>query len=265
MLVASHEVVRAERDGHVLVLTLNIPDKLNPLTAEVQERLGELFAQAKSDPSVRALVITGAGRGFCSGADTGKLERRAKMSVDDQLREGLVNFTPRMAQLYKPTICAVNGVCAGGGLHFVADCDIVICSETATFVDTHVSVGQVTAMEPIGLSRRVPMAAVLRMVVLGRSERVSAQRALAYHMVSEVLPPEQLMPRALELARIAASGSPAAMRASLEAIWKSFEMPLSEAEAMGYQTVIRHRAHPDAFEGPRAFHEKRDPIWADGM
>src|SRR6185436_7321501 len=86
-------------------------------------------------------------------------------------------FTARQAQVYKPVITAVNGVCAGAGLHFVADSDVVICSENATFVDTHVNVGQVTALEPIGLARRVPMGVVLRMVCMGKAERLSAQRA----------------------------------------------------------------------------------------
>ena len=261
--VKDDSVVKVERDGHVLILTLNVPEKLNPINPAVQSRLQQLFADAKEDDSVRALVITGEGRGFCSGADTGRLENRAQTSTAEQFSEGLPQFTPRMAKLFKPTICAVNGVCAGGGLHFVADCEIVICSEKASFLDTHVSVGQVTAMEPIGLSRRIPLEAVLRMVVLGRQERLGAQRALELNMVSEVLPPDQLMPRALELAKIAASGSPAAMRASLEAIWKSLDMPLSEAEEMGFNMAIEHRTHPDALEGPVAFREKRDPVWQE--
>lgn len=261
--VAVEPVVKVERDGHVLVLTLNIPEKLNPITPEVQSRLESLFTEAKADPGVRALVLTGAGRGFCSGADTGRLENRAQTKASEQFEEGLAKFTPRMAELYKPTICAVNGVCAGGGLHFVSDCSIVICSESATFLDTHVSVGQVTAMEPIGLSRRIPLESVFRMVVLGRHERISAQRALQLNMVSEVLPPDQLMPRALELARMAASASPAAMSKSLQAIWKSLDMPLSEAEKMAFEVVINHRTHPDALEGPVAFREKRNPVWRD--
>jgi len=91
-------------------------------------------------------------------------------------------FTPRMCKVFKPSICAVNGICAGAGLHFVADCDIVIAGEAAQFTDTHVNVGQVTALEPIGLARRMNVGAVLRMVLLGKAERLDASQALAAGM-----------------------------------------------------------------------------------
>jgi enoyl-CoA hydratase/carnithine racemase len=152
-------------------------------------------------------------------------------------------------------------VCAGAGLHFVVDSDIIIASEAASFLDTHVNVGQVSALEPLGLIRKLPMSIALRMVILGKAERLSAQQALACWMVSEVVPPDQLLPRAMELARTAASVSPASVRASLKIIWESLEMPLSEAYRRGLEALIRHRAHPDSLEGTTAFIEKRPPTW----
>jgi enoyl-CoA hydratase/carnithine racemase len=155
----------------------------------------------------------------------------------------------------------VNGVCAGAGLHFVADSDIVIASSAASFVDTHVNVGQVTALEPIGLMRRMALGDVLRMVILGKAERLTAVQAKDARMISEVLEPDQLMPRAMELARIAAAVSPAAVKTSLKAIWHSLDMTLSQSYEVGYDMLIRYRSHPDASEGPRAFLEKREPNW----
>jgi enoyl-CoA hydratase/carnithine racemase len=113
------------------------------------------------------------------------------------------------------------------------------------------------------LLRKIGAAAVLRMVVLGKAERLSAAQALGLGLVSEVLAPERLLERALELASIAAAGSPAALQASLKAIWQSFELPLAGAYDLGWQLLIRHRAHPDAAEGPTAFLEKREPRWAE--
>lgn len=251
-----------EQRGHVLLLTLNRPERLNALDRTLQEALEQTFIRAGADNSVRVVVITGSGRAFCSGADVGRLEAGAQGS-NDPAQVHVPKFTMRQAKIYKPTICAVNGVCAGAGLHFVADSDIVIASTGASFVDTHVNVGQVTALEPIGLMQKMPLSAVLRMVILGKAERLSAEQALSTQMISEVVAPEALQARALELANIAASVSPASVQRSLKAIWEALDLPLDRAYANGFDILIRHRSHPDALEGPRAFREKRDAAWDD--
>ncbi|WP_380871657.1 crotonase [Sphingomonas sp. DBB INV C78] len=249
-----------EREEHILKLTLNRPEQLNALNRDMQYALEAELSAAGEDPDVRVIVVTGAGRGFCSGADMGGLRNSAEAPPDPKTFV-VPKFTNRQCGIFKPTICAVNGVCAGAGLHFVADSDIVIASEAANFVDTHVNVGQVTALEPIGLMRRMPMSAVLRLAILGKAERLNAAQALASGMVSEVHPADQLMARAMELAQIIAAVSPAAVQKSLKAIWDSLEMPLAQAYDNGFDLLIRHRAHPDALEGPKAFAEKRAPVW----
>jgi len=254
--------VQLEQRGHVLKLVLSRPDRLNALNREMQGALESIFLAAQDDPQVRALVITGEGRAFCSGADVGGLQEGAKGPADPAQVQ-VPKFTNRQVGIWKPTICAVNGVCAGAGLHFVADSDIVIASEVASFVDTHVNVGQVTALEPIGLMRRVPLGAVLRMVILGKGERLSAADALSVNMVSEVTKPEGLVERAMQLAEMAASVSPASVQRSLKAIWEAFELPLAKAYENGFDILIRHRSHPDALEGTTAFIEKRAPVWKD--
>lgn len=252
--------VLVEQRGHVLKLVLNRPDRFNALDREMQRALETIFRGAGDDPTVRAIVITGEGRAFCSGADMGGLQDAAT-GPTDPAQVHVPKFTNRQVGIWKPTICAVNGVCAGAGLHFVADSDIVIASEAASFLDTHVNVGQVTALEPIGLMRRMPLGAVLRMVVLGKGERLSAAQALAVHMISEVTPPEALVERALALGDLAASVSPASVQASLKAVWEAFELPLTKAYENGFDILIRHRSHPDALEGTTAFIEKREPNW----
>src|SRR5207237_3759592 len=131
---------------------------------------------------VRCIVVTGAGKGFCAGADMSLLESDradAAASVADELA-----FLPG-DQVAVPVIAAVNGVCAGGGLHFVADADIVIASSNATFLDPHVSIGQVTAYEAIALVRKSPMEAICRMAFTGRHERVTADRARQLAILTE--------------------------------------------------------------------------------
>jgi enoyl-CoA hydratase/carnithine racemase len=251
-----------ERRGHVAVLTFNRPDRLNAMDPTMRAALEQAWGELGADPEVRAIVTTGAGdRAFCSGADVGGLEQTMSDAAT-ATTQPFPRFTARWSHVYKPVICAVNGVCAGAGLHFVACSDIVIASENATFLDPHVDVGQVTALEPIDLSRRIPLEAVLRMVVLGRSERISAQRAYQLGMVSEVLRLADLRDRALELAEIAASKSPAAMQASLRSVWEGLDRGLSDAQQHGWDLLLAHRAHPDASEGPKAFREKRAPVWA---
>lgn len=256
------ELIDARRDAAILIITLNRPETLNALNRPMQARLQALFEEAATDSSIRAVVITGTGRAFCSGADVGHLGKQASLPMDQQLVKPPL-FTARQNKLYKPVICAVNGVCAGAGLHFISDSDIVIASENAIFTDTHVNVGQVSALEPIGLMQRMPMTRVLRMVILGKAERLTAAQALDAELVSEVVAPEALMDRALELARLACAGSPAAMQVSLKLIWESLNLALDEAMERSFEQLVRYREHPDASEGPAAFKQKRDPKWSE--
>jgi enoyl-CoA hydratase/carnithine racemase len=123
-----------------------------------------------------------------------------------------------------PVICAVNGVCAGGGLHFVADADIVIASANATFVDPHVSVGQAVAYEEIALAKSSPMEPIMRMSLVGRHERMSARRAYQLGIISQVVDaPGELRSEASKLAEKIAKNSPSALAASKRAIWAALE------------------------------------------
>lgn len=249
-----------ERDGHVAVLTLNRPHRLNALGGSLIESLETAWPELDADPDVRAVVVTGAGdRAFCVGADLKETAERGALPTTEYPRT-----TARQAGVFKPVITAVNGVCAGGGLHFVIDADIVIASETATFLDPHAAYGQVAALEPIGLARKIPLEAVLRMVILGPNERLDAARALALGLVSEVVPHERVRDRALELAHLAASMSPRALQGSLRAVWESLDRGLDDGLHHGWDLIREHWRHPDFLEGPRAFAEGRPAVWTDG-
>ena len=249
---SSSDDLLIERDGHVVVLTVNRPQQLNAFSRSVRNQLTELWPKLDADPDVRAVVVTSAGdRAFSSGGDVSELD-----GPEDYPR-----YTARQAGVYLPTITAVNGLCASAGLHFVADADIVICSENATFFDTHVHVGQVSALEPIGLSRRIPLGEVLRMVTMGKAYRIDARRALELGLVSEVVPLERLRARAIEIGHVIASASPATVKTSLRAIWESLDRGLDEGLKHGYSLLQAHLDHPDATEGPAAFMERREPRW----
>jgi enoyl-CoA hydratase/carnithine racemase len=251
-----------ERSGRVLLVTIDRQARMNALSPEIYEELLETWMSIPSDRSVRSIIITGAGdRAFCTGmdlkatAERGAL-RRVKPNVHEEMR-----VTPLQCDVWLPTVVAVNGVCTGAGLHFVADADIVIASSTATFLDTHVSVGQVTAIEPISLLPRIGLGNALRLAVLGRDGRLTAAEALRIGLVDEVVAPTALIDRAQELAESAAQGSPAAIERSKRAIRGALELPMHEAMQAGWELLLAQRNHPDSMEGPRAFSEKREPKW----
>jgi enoyl-CoA hydratase/carnithine racemase len=251
-----------ERIGHVLLVTIDRQERMNALSLEVRRTLEETWRSLPEDREVRAIVITGAGeRAFCTGMDLKAFaERGGPAPVKDDVHEEM-NTTPLNCDVWLPTIVAVNGVCTGAGFHFIADADIVVASTKASFLDTHVSVGQVTALEPITLLPRIGLGNALRLSVLGKHGRIGADEALRISLVDEVVAPEELLPRALELAALAASGSPGAIEASKRSIRGALEGPMGEALQEGWERLLAFREHPDNKEGPQAFVEKREPVW----
>jgi enoyl-CoA hydratase/carnithine racemase len=252
-----------EPHGRVLVVTINRPERMNALSGAVKDGLVETWASVRTDRSIRAIVITGAGdRAFCSGMDLRAFAERGgpppdpKADVHEELR-----LTPLNCDVWKPTVIAVNGVCTGAGLHFLADADVIVASRTASFLDTHVSVGQVTALEPITLLPRIGLGNALRLAVLGRHGRLTAEEAHRIFLVDEIAEPADLLGRAVELAEQAAAGSPAAIEASKRAIRGALERPMAAAMQHGWELLLAHRDHPDSGEGPKAFVEKREAQW----
>jgi (E)-benzylidenesuccinyl-CoA hydratase len=261
-LTGPWETLQVELDGSVVVVRLNRPERLNAISPTMLEELSRFWPAFDADPVARVAVVTAVGdRAFCSGADVESVADRSRARTGVFEREN--RFTPLQNRVRKPSICAVNGVCAGGGLHFLADTDFSIAADTATFLDPHVSVGQVSAIETIVLSRRIAHQAVLRMLLLGRAERIDARRAMEIGLVTEVVPAAGLQERAMELARIVAAGSPAAIAASREVVWGALDRSLHDALALAWPVLRAHGdTHPDAQEGPKAFFEKRPPEWA---
>jgi enoyl-CoA hydratase/carnithine racemase len=213
---------------------------------------------------VRVIVTTGEGRSFQTGLDVVQLARDpdALRKQSGRTRRAELRMTAWHCGVAKPVIAAVNGVCAGGGLHFVADADVVLAASDAQFLDPHVSVGQVSAYEVIGLARKIPIEAVMRMALLGRHERIDAARAHALGMVSQVVdPPGALRDEAQALAEKIAQNSPAAMAATKRALWGALEAGLTDACKAGAIELTSMWGHPDQEEGPLAFAEKRTPQW----
>lgn len=244
-------------------LILNRPDAGNAFDALMLDELETAWAALEADPEVRVIVNTANGRPFCTGMDVKQVarDRDAMRLHSRRTRDAQLKISSWHCEVWKPVIAAVNGVCAGGGLHFVADADIVIAAESATFVDPHTSVGQAVAYEAITLLRTSPMEAITRMAMGGKAERISARRAYELGIVSEVVPDDALRERATTLAAAVAQNSPAAMRATKIALWHSLEVGLSEARREAAERTRAHATHPDLAEGLRARREHRAPRW----
>ena len=249
-------------EDHVAILTLNRPAQGNSLTPELLIALEAAWHRINNDDAIRVAVLTGAGeRHFCTGAAVGVL-KVGMGTLHNQPNAAVNRFTPRMCHVTKPVVCAVNGLVNAGGLHFVADCDIVIASAQAAFMDSHVSVGQVSGLESIGIARRAGVGAALLMGLAGRSYRMPAERAYQLGMVDLLEPTAaDVMVRARALAKDIAANSPQAMALTKRAIWSATELHDPAAPNQGWELVKSHWNHPDFEEGPKAFAEKREPQW----
>jgi enoyl-CoA hydratase len=258
------ETLKLERVGPVGWLINNRPEQLNAMNAKMREEFEDAWRALDDDPDVRVIVHTGEGRAFQTGVDVNEI---ASDGVGmERYRESVekwdLHFTSWHNEVWKPVITAVNGICAGGAFHWVADADIVIAASDAQFFDPHTSVGQVVSIEAIGLMKRIPAEAVMRMAFVGRYERMHAQRAYELGMISQIVdPPENLRAEAQALAEKIAKNSPAAMAATKRALWSAFEYGLTDACRAGAKELTGMWGHPDQEEGPRAFAEKRDANW----
>ena len=171
-----------------------------------------------------------------------------------------MHFTSWHQEVWKPVITAVNGICCGGGFHWVADADIVIAASDAQFFDPHVSVGQVVAIEAIGLMKKMPVEAVMRMAFMGKYERMGPERAYELGMICEIVdPPEQLRERAQEIGETIAKNSPAAMAATKKALWGALELGLTDACKAGAGHLVSHVGSPRPGRGSAGVRREARP------
>jgi enoyl-CoA hydratase/carnithine racemase len=253
-----------KRSDGIAVITLDRPEKGNSLAPALMARFRAMWSEVRDDPAIRVAIVTAAGeRHFCTGFDVSEAEAEdAKAVFANRPFAQAVHWSPQQNAVWKPVICGVQGLCMGGGLHFVVDADIVVASENAQFADAHVNVGMVGAIENVGLAKRLPLGTALRMTLVGRDYRLSAARAHQLGLVDELVPrPADVLPAALALAASLLRNSPQAMALSKQAVWGAVERGYRDALEAAWALLRVHWGHPDFQEGPRAFSEKREPRW----
>jgi E-phenylitaconyl-CoA hydratase len=253
----AYQPVLLEIEEGVALVTLNRPEAGNASDAEMAHELIDLWPKLHADEAVRAVVLTGAGnRHFCTGADM-KLASQEGDTGFDAWGDVPEDF-------FKPVICAVNGVVAGGGWHFMWQADFAIASDNATFLEPHVSVGWVPLREMLGMALRVPQGPIRRMAYMGTAERMDAQRAYELGIVTEIVASDELVPRALEIARIIARQAPLAVQTTKETFQRAFDLRYAWRPLYDHMHEKRIQVDwhsEDGKEGPRAFAEKRKAEW----
>lgn len=217
-------------DSGVATITLNRPDRLNAFDHEMGAEFVDVWRRVREDDAIHAVVLRAAGeRAFSTGADVKKGGWARPEDGPFKAEDPGPSLGPKQNRVWKPIIAAVHGMCAGGAFYWINESDVVICSEDAQFFDPHVTFGMVCAVEPVGLMARMPLGEIMRMVLLGNDERISAQTALRVSLVTEVTKREDLWSRANEIARAIASKPSVATQGTVRALWEAQDLPRSAA------------------------------------
>ena len=238
------QTLKYEARGPICIITLNRPETDNAIDAENRRELALAWEALRADDTLQVAIFTGAGDTvFCGGADLASF-RGGPQPAYIKRDEGIRTYTSKQNKCWKPVIAAINGFVAGPGLHFLLDADICISVPEATFCDMHMHrTGAVPIIEPIEMARKIPQEAVSRMFLLGPHDPITAQRALDLGLISEIVPRERLMNRAIELARQICQADMRLTTAFIESFYKARELGVTEAinrgliirQATGYQ------------------------------
>ncbi|GLF97337.1 enoyl-CoA hydratase/isomerase family protein [Streptomyces yaizuensis] len=223
--------VRVDVQDGVATVTLDRPGRLNAIDLEAAARLADIWRGFRSDASVRAVVLTGAGtRAFCTGID--RAVEVAQPSSPYSLDDPLLTIGPKANDLWKPVIAAVEGMACGGAFYLLGECEFVVASEEAAFFDPHTSYGMVSAYEAAYLAQLLPYGEAARVALMGTAERLSAPRAHTLGLVTELTAPGAALPAARTTAATLAALPTGALQGTVRALWSTRAPALAAATAL---------------------------------
>jgi enoyl-CoA hydratase/carnithine racemase len=261
MTTPSYQTISVTQQGAVAVLALHRPEAMNAISMQMRAELRDALEALRRDPSVGAAVLTGSGdKAFSAGMD---LREFAKANADAPIAE-MKRFRweqgEGIAAFDKPIIAAINGLAIGGGVELALLCDLVFAADSASFAFGEVKRGLMPGNGGTQrLARRIGRARALEMILTGRT--VDAREALALGLVEYVVPASELLARAVALAEQMAANAPVAVRSAKAAIHRGLELPLQDGLRLEQDLAAFLYTTEDAKEGPRAFLEKRAPVW----
>ena len=253
--------IKTRREGAVLEVTLDRP-KANAIDLATSRIMGETFRDFRDDDTLRVAILRAEGdKFFCPGWD---LKAAADGdAVDGDYGIGGFGGLQELPHLNKPVICAVNGICCGGGLELALSCDLILASHNATFALPEIRSGTVADAASIKLPKRIAYHVAMDLLLTGRW--FDAQEALQWGILREITTPETLLSKAWDLARLLESGPPLVYAAIKEVVREAEDMRFQDAmnrvTKRQLPTVDRLYSSEDQLEGALAFAQKRDPIW----
>lgn len=253
--------IQTEINGHVLEVTIDRP-KANAIDLVTSRKMGEVFRDFRDNPELRVAILTAAGEKFFSAGWDLKAAATGD-AVDGDYGVGGFGGLQELPHLNKPLICAVNGICCGGGLEMALSCDIILAAEHATFALPEIRSGTVADAASIKLPKRIPYHIAMEMLLTGRW--INAREAAKWGLVNHIYPRDQIMEKAREIAQLLASGPPLVYAAIKEVVRvaedMNFQDALNRITKSQLKTVEKLYNSEDQLEGARAFSEKRDPVW----
>lgn len=253
--------IKTRREGGILEVTLDRP-KANAIDLATSRIMGQTFMAFRDDPTLHVAILRAAGeKFFCPGWDL--KAAAAGDAVDGDYGIGGFGGIQELGNLNKPIICAVNGICCGGGLELALSCDLILASANATFALPEIVSGTVADAASIKLPKRIPYHVAMDLLLTGRW--FDAEEALRWGLLREITTPEDLLHKTWELARLLASGPPLVQAAIKEIVREAedlkFQDALNRITKRQFATVDRLYASEDNLEGAKAFAEKRKPVW----
>ena len=251
------EQVLLAADGHIATVTLNRPDQRNPLSAVMLRDLAAAFRWCRDESNVRVVILTGAGRVFCAGADLSSFDGEMTGLERYRSRDLFVELFVLMAELGKPIVGRINGHALAGGLGLACSCDMLVSVDTATFGTPEINVGIWPMMIQAILSRNIPRKVLLEMEMLG--DRWSATQLQSLGLVNRVVPHEQLDSTVKGIADQLAKKSPVAMRLGRDSFYRHQDMDFRAALHYLHGQFLLVSQTEDSREGIKAFFEKREP------
>ncbi|MFC8672930.1 enoyl-CoA hydratase/isomerase family protein [Streptomyces griseorubiginosus] len=240
--------VSADKDTGVAVVTLDRPHRLNAIDLPLRDELVSTWQELRFDDSVRAVVLTGAGeRAFCTG-----LDRHAEVPQPNSpymTDDPLLNLGPKSNDLWKPVVAAVNGMACGGAFYLLGECDFLVADPAATFFDPHTTYGMVSAYESVLMAQLMPHGEAARTALMGTAERLSAARAHAIGLVTELTEPGGALAAATTAAEVIAGYPPEGVQGTVRALWAAKEAAVQRGFAQAPHLIALGNLPPDRQAG----------------
>lgn len=256
---SSDSLVLRNDQGGISELVLNRPKVYNALSIPCMEALMEEIKAISEDPSIKVIILSGAGKGFCAGHDLKDMRANTKRSFYEETFEVCSKMMMSIIQCPKPVIAKVHGIATAAGCQLVSTCDLAVADENAKFATPGVNIGLFCSTPMVAVSRNVGRKHAMEMLLTG--DFISAQRAYEIGLINRVVSQDDLDNMALEFAQKIASKSPLTLKIGKEAFYKQLDKDIVSAYEYCSKVMVENMMARDAEEGIDAFLEKREPLW----